>query len=108
MADYVSKGKVFLIHRDFPLVNVHPHAREAATWAEASARINKYEEVAAALFRQQAIWAANGKVGDAVAVALTPAEMAKVRALIKDPKVAADIDQDIALGQKANVNQTPT
>ena len=29
MADYVSKGKVYLIHRDFPLA-MHPHARAAA------------------------------------------------------------------------------
>ena len=32
----------------------------------------------------------------------------KVRALIKDPAIAAEIQQDVELGQKANVNQTPT
>ena len=32
----------------------------------------------------------------------------KVRALVKDPGVAAEIEQDLVLGQKANVRQTPT
>ena len=49
MREYVASGKVYLIHRDFPLPN-HAHARDAATYACASARINKYEEVCSALF----------------------------------------------------------
>src|SRR6266403_6104517 len=43
MNDYVATGKVYLIHRDFPLQN-HPHGREAAAWANASSRVNKYEQ----------------------------------------------------------------
>ena len=107
ITDYVFKGTVYLIHRDFPLP-MHAHARAAAIYANASLRVNKYELVCAALFRQQAAWAANGKVDDAVATALTPAEMQKVRALIKDPQMSVEMEQDIALGTKANVRQTPT
>jgi protein-disulfide isomerase len=105
--DYVFKGMVYLIHRDFPLA-MHPHARAAAIYANASLRVNKYEIVCAALFRQQAVWAANGKIDDAIATVLTPAEMQKVRALIKDPQMSVEMEQDIALGVKARVNQTPT
>jgi len=107
ITDYVYKGKVYLIHRDFPLAN-HAHSRAAAIYANASLRVNKYELVCAALFRQQAAWAADGKIDDAIATVLTPAEMQKVRALIKDPQMAAEMEQDIALGVKANVRQTPT
>jgi protein-disulfide isomerase len=107
VADYVNKGKVYLIHRDFPLSN-HAHSREAAIYANAAFRVNKYEMVSAALFHQQTMWAANGKVEDAVASALSPAELQKVRALIKDPQMSLEMEQDIALGTKANVRQTPT
>ena len=35
--EYVSKGKVYLIHHDFPLT-IHAHSRDAAKWANAQAR----------------------------------------------------------------------
>jgi protein-disulfide isomerase len=107
MREYVASGKVYLIHRDFPLTN-HAHAREAASYACASARINKYEEVCSALFSQQSSWSVSGNVDAAVASVLSPPELNKVRALAKDPKIMAEIDQDVALGQKARITQTPT
>jgi protein-disulfide isomerase len=107
MREYVASGKVYLIHRDFPLPQ-HTHAREAACYANASARVNKYEEVCATLFSRQAVWSANGNVEGAVASALSAPEMNKVRELAKDPRIAAEIDQDIALGRKVPVTQTPT
>lgn len=107
MAEYTSKGKVYLIHRDFPL-QMHPHAREAAAYANAAARINKYELVAAELFRQQATWAANGKIDAAVATILNADDMKKVRALLTDKTILAETEADIALGMQAKVGQTPT
>jgi protein-disulfide isomerase len=107
MREYVASGKVYLIHRDFPLPN-HAHAREAACYANASARVNKYEEVCSALFSRQASWSVSGNVEEALASVLSPPELSKVRALAKDPKIAAEIDQDVALGQKARITQTPT
>ena len=107
MHDYVATGKVYLIHRDFPL-QMHPHAREAAAWANAAARMNKYEQVSEALFRQQSVWAADGKIDAALTGALSPEEMKKTRALLGDKKVLSEIEQDIALGQQRNVRQTPS
>jgi protein-disulfide isomerase len=107
MRDYVAKGKVYFIHRDFPLPQ-HVNARPAACLANASLRVNKYEEVCAALFRQQTVWSANGNIEAALATVLTPAELTKVRLLAKDPKITAEMEGDIALGQKIHVSQTPT
>jgi len=107
MRDYVSKGKVYFIHRDFPLTQ-HVNARPAACLANASRQVNKYEEVCAALFRQQAVWSANGNIEAALATVLSPVELTKVRLLAKDPKITAEVEGDIALGQKLNVSQTPT
>jgi protein-disulfide isomerase len=105
--DYVDKGKVYLVHHEYPLP-MHAHAMEAACYACAASRVGKYEQVCDVLFRQQETWAANGKVDETVCNILTPAEAKKVRALAKDPAIVAEVKQDIQAGQSANINQTPT
>jgi protein-disulfide isomerase len=107
MSDYVDKGKVYLIHHEFPLA-MHPHAMEAACYACAASRVGKYEQAGDVLFRTQDSWAANGKVDETVCSILTPAEAKKVRALAKDPGVIAEVQQDIQAGRSANISSTPT
>src|SRR5713101_2549652 len=41
--NYVSVGKVYLVHRDFPLP-MHKYSREAARWANAAAQIGKFDK----------------------------------------------------------------
>ncbi len=105
--DYVAKGKVYLVHRDFPLPQ-HAHAREAACYACAAGRIGKYEAACDVLFRQQEAWAADGKVADTVCNVLSPSEAKQVRALAKDPQIVASVDHDLQLGAAAGVQKTPT
>jgi protein-disulfide isomerase len=107
MDDYVSTGKVYLIHRDFPLA-MHAHSRVAARYARAAAQIGKVEPAEQALFQNQEKWEQSGDVDGTVAAVLSPAEMAKVRALVKGGTLDAAIDKDFALGQTYRVNQTPT
>jgi len=107
MDDYVSTGKVYLIHRDFPLA-MHAHSRVAARYARAAAQLGKNEPVEQALFQNQEKWEQSGDVDGTVAAVLSPAEMAKVRALVKGGTLDAAIDKDFALGQMYRVNQTPT
>jgi protein-disulfide isomerase len=107
MDDYVSTGKVYLIHRDFPLP-MHAHSRVAARYARAAAQLGKGEAVEQALFQNQEKWEQNGDVDGTIAAVLSPAEMAKVRALVKGGTLEAAIDKDYALGQTYRVNQTPT
>jgi protein-disulfide isomerase len=105
--DYVSKGKIYLVHREFPLP-IHAHAYEAACLACAAHRIGKYEQVCDAMFRQQEEWAVSGRVGDAACSVLTPEEAKQLRTIAKDPSVAAEIQDDVKLGQGAGVKGTPT
>ena len=107
MDDYVSTGKVFLIHRDFPLP-MHAYSRVAARYARAAAQLGKVEPVEQALFQYQEKWEQSGDVDGTVAAVLSPAEMAKVRALVKGGTLDPMIDKDSALGQTYRVNQTPT
>ena len=109
IADYVTPGKAYLVFHEFTLTGPgHEHSHTASLYAAAAARIGKYQQVADALFQTQSSWAVSGKVWEAVAPALTPAEQKKVQALMNDPTVAAEVQRDLELGMAAQVNQTPT
>ena len=107
MDNYVSTGKVYLIHRDFPLP-MHAHSQVAAQYSRAAAQIGKFEPVEQALFENQEKWEQTGDVDGTVAAVLSSAEMTKVRALVKNGTTNALIQKDVALGKLYNVNQTPT
>jgi protein-disulfide isomerase len=107
MDNYVSTGKVYLIHRDFPLP-MHAYSRIAANYARAAAHLGKSEQVEEALFNNQEKWEKTGDVDGTVAALFSPAEITKVRALVKGGTLDAAIEKDLALGRFYNINQTPT
>jgi protein-disulfide isomerase len=107
MDNYVSTGKVFLVHRDFPLP-MHAYSRVAARYARAAAEIGKIEPVERVLFENQDKWEQSGDVDGTVASKLSPADMNKVRALVKGGTLEPLIDKDWSLGQMYRVNSTPT
>ena len=109
MRDYVVKGKVYVVNRDFPLTGPgHQFSRPAAIYATAAARIGKYAPVADALFTNQGTWALNGQVWECVASVLSPADRTKVQALAKDPGVVAEVERELQEGLSTGVNSTPT
>ena len=107
MDNYVTTGKVYLIHRDFPLP-MHAYSRIAARYARAAAEIGKIELVEKTLFENQEKWEQSGDVDGTLAAVLSAADMTKVRALVKGGTIEPLIDKDFALGQMYRVNQTPT
>ena len=107
MDNYVSTGKVYLIHRDFPLP-MHAHSKVAAQYSRAAAQIGKLEPVEEVLFDNQEKWEQSGDVDGTVAGVLSSSEMARVRGLVKAGNLDAAIAKDQALGQTYRVNQTPT
>lgn len=107
MDNYVANGKLYLVHRDFPLP-MHAYSRVAASYSRAAAHIGKCEEVEQALFQNQEKWEANGDVKGTVAAVLSPADMKKVQALVDGKTLEPLIDKDRQLGMAVPVNQTPT
>jgi len=105
--NYVNTGKVYLIHRDFPLP-MHAYSRIAARYGVAAARLGKFEPVEKILFEKQEAWEQSGDVDGTVAGVLTAADMAKVRALVKGGTLEEEINKDYGMGQSYQVNQTPT
>jgi len=107
MDNYVNTGKVYLVHRDFPLP-MHAYSRVAASYSRAAAHIGKCEPVEQALFQNQEKWEANGDVKGTVASVLSPAEMKKVQALVDAKTLEPLIEKDKQIGQTLPVTQTPT
>ena len=105
--EFAMKGKLRLVHHDFPLPQ-HKHARQAAILAAASDRLGKFDAVADALFRQQETWSKDGSVDAVVDSVLTPEERKKLREIAKDPAILANIERDVQLGQRMKVSATPT
>jgi len=109
VADYVSTGKAYLVFHEYTLTGPgHEHSKTASLYADAAAKVGKYQQVSDALFATQSSWALNGKVWEAVSTALTEPEKKRVQTLFKDPVVAADVQRDLNMGTAARVDRTPT
>jgi protein-disulfide isomerase len=129
MANYVASGKVYLVHRDFPLV-MHKYSGQAARWANACAEVGQFEAAEAALYDNQDAWGADGNIRKFIAAAMPASDFKRVEILLKDSAMPAPqasvtsadplagighpclvdpyIAQDIKLGYQVHVNGTPT
>jgi protein-disulfide isomerase len=109
MQSYIPAGKVYYVHRDFPL-SMHSHSREAARWASAAALAGVFQSTEEALYSKQDQWGATGKIEDVLASALSPADMKKVRSIeaTQGAQIDAAIAKDMNLGESRGVNGTPS
>jgi protein-disulfide isomerase len=107
--EFIDTGKVRLIHRDFRLSQFQ-YSKTAARYANAAGEIGKYDVVSKQLFETQPDWWQNGNVDGNVAKVLTPAEMEKVRAKVKDDAHLEDQTvKDEAMAREVDhLSATPT
>lgn len=107
--NYVTTGKVYLVHRDFPL-SMHTYSRQAARWLNAAAAVGVYQPTENALYAKQEQWGATGNIEQALASSLSPADMNKVRAmeLAQRAQLDAAVQSDVNLGTSLNVSGTPS
>lgn len=107
--DYVIPGKVYIVHRDFPL-DMHPYARQAARLANAAAEFGQFEAIERALYDHQDEWSTKGNIDQVMASYFPPAEFKKFQAFEAQHinEINASIERDRAMGVQRNVNQTPT
>ena len=125
---YVASGKVYLVHRDYPLPGFK-YSGEAARWANACAEVGQFEGAEAALYENQNAWGADGNIRKFIAAAMPSSDFKRVEALLKDSAMPAPqangasdplagigrpcpidpyIAQDIKLGYQVPVTGTPT
>ena len=67
----VAAGKVYIVHRDFPLP-MHKYGYEAARWANAAASIGRFAEAESALYDNQNYWAESGNIEKYMAARFLP------------------------------------
>jgi protein-disulfide isomerase len=107
--DYVIPGKVYIIHRDFPL-DMHPYARQAARLANAASEFGQFEAIERALYDHQDEWSAKGNIDEVMASYFPAAQFKKFQAFESQhiSEINASIERDRTMGMQRNVNQTPT
>jgi protein-disulfide isomerase len=106
--DCAGGVKLQLVNRDFPL-SQHQYARLAARYANAAAKLGLFEAVSDQLFTDQELWDKTGDIKGTVAKVVNATQMTELQKLLaSDASLDKDIDADVALGMKAEINQTPT
>ena len=110
LQEYSSKDKVCVIYHEFPLDSIHQHAREAARYAEAAARLGqeKLLSVMDSLFTDQAQWSQDGSLESSVSKALSHDDFQKVKKMLQDPSINSELEKEVQLGLKKEVKSTPT
>jgi len=109
LKDYCSLNKVSIVYHEFPLAS-NVHSRKAARYSLAAQKLGReqWQSVMTELYRQQGIWAWTGDLDEIVDKALSVEDTARLKKLLTDPALEAEIDSDIALGEKNDIEATPT
>src|SRR5512138_2785958 len=108
LQEYASKDKVCVIYHEFPL-SIHQYSKEAARYSEAAGRLGQQKllDVYDSLFTDQAQWAKDGSLELTVAKAIPSDDLQKVKKLLQDASVSAEIEKEIQLGVKKDIQSTP-
>jgi protein-disulfide isomerase len=107
------KDQLTLVFRNFPLTNIHPNARAAASAAETAGQLGKYWEMHDILYENQDEWSGASTdtrtglfAGYAEQVGLNKNTF--TTKLDNTTNLSKKINFDMALGRKLNISGTPT
>src|SRR3972149_3885781 len=104
-AEYVETGKVRYVFRDFPLDQIHPHARKAAEAAHCAGDQGKYWEIHARLFQNPKARRVGRLKTNARSLLLNGATF---DARLDRSKYAAEVQKDFDDGMAVGVRGTPS
>ena len=111
LEEYIQKGKVRLVFRDFPIQSIHPNALPASVAANCANEQGKFKEMHDALFENQSEWNKQDAVN---ALALFSQYAARIGldqdtfdACLKSGKHIEEIRKDLDDGRDYGVSGTP-
>lgn len=104
LAEYAPE-KVRFVVRDFPLVDIHNNAFQAALAANAAAKQGKFFEYAEILYKNQNALDAASLKKYAADLGLN---LPKFEIDLSDEKTAAEVRKDMADGENYGISSTPT
>ena len=105
LAEYVKTGKVKYVFRDFPLESIHAQAFKAAEAARCAGEQGKYWEMHDRIFANQKAMAPADLVNHAQTLGV---DLPRFQQCLDSGKNVPKVRADLADGEKAGVNGTPT
>ena len=109
--EYIKKGKVKLVFRDFPIQSIHSNAWIASTAAECANEQGKFKEMHDKLFENQNEW--NSKNTDNVIILFNQyslemeIEEEKFDSCLRNGKYDKEIQKDLDDGRAYGISGTP-
>ena len=111
MEEYIEKGDVKLVFRDFPLQSIHPNAVPASVAAECANEQGKFKEMYHMLFKKQKEWSNLETSYAIVSFNQYASEMQldeeKFNLCLKNGKYIEEIQKDLNEGRTYGVTGTP-
>lgn len=109
-ADYNLTHHITFVYRNYPLTQIHPHAREAALAAEAAAIQGKFFPFTDKLFATQTTWS---QQTDAVSYFISYAKdlglnVDQFKSDMQSKAVEDKVNNDIQSGNSVDIQATPT
>jgi protein-disulfide isomerase len=111
MDEYINKGQVKLVFRDFPITSIHPNALPASVAAECASEQGKFKEMHDKLFENQKEWS-NQNI-DKVIITFNQyasgmaLDEIKFDSCLKNGKYIEEIQKDLDDGRIYGVSGTP-
>lgn len=103
--EYIATGKVKYVFRNFPIASIHPQAFKAHEAANCAGEQRKYWEMHDRLFANQNMLGLKDLPAHAQSLEL---DLPKFQQCLESGKQASKIRSDLAEGQKAGVQGTPS
>ena len=111
MDEYINKGTVKLVFRDFPIQNIHPNAVPASIAAECANEQGKFKQMYHTLFEKQKEWS-NLETSYAITIFNEYASemelnVEKFDSCLRNVKYLEDVQNDLNDGRTYGVTGTP-
>jgi len=111
MDEYIDKGTVKLVFRDFPIQSIHPNAVPASVAAECANEQGKFEEMYDALFEKQKEWnnQETNKALDLFSQYASEMQLGQKEfdSCLKNGKYIEEIKKDLDDGRAYGISGTP-
>ena len=111
MNEYINKGQVKLVFRDFPIQSIHPNALPASVAAECANEQGKFKEMHDKLFEKQNEW--SNQTTDNVIITFNQyafemgLEEKRFEDCLKNGKYIEEIQKDLDDGRTYGISGTP-
>ncbi len=103
--EYISKGKVRYVFRDFPIRSIHPYAEKAAEAAECAGEQDRYWDMHDIIFKNQMAMDIDALKRHANDLKL---DMVAFNKCLDSGRFSKEVDEDFKAGVRAGVRGTPS